>query len=62
MPRWSCGHRPISQPADFGEFKEYITVRPSSLLRIREPDERETAFAELVQDLKPAKKMSAPPR
>jgi DNA polymerase len=44
--------------ADFGEFKGYVTVHPSSLLRIREHDERERAFAGFVSDLKAAKKMS----
>jgi uracil-DNA glycosylase family protein len=45
--------------ADSGEFKGYITVHPSSLLRIRDHDERETAFADFVHDLKAAKEMSA---
>ncbi|MFT3731062.1 MAG: UdgX family uracil-DNA binding protein [Hyphomicrobium sp.] len=45
-------------PADFGAFKGFITVHPSSLLRIREDDERQAAFAHFVRDLKAAKTIS----
>jgi uracil-DNA glycosylase len=46
-------------PAEFGSFKGFITVHPSSMLRIREHDEREAAFADFVRDLKSAQKLSA---
>lgn len=45
-------------PAEFGEFRGFITVHPSSMLRIREHDDRENAFGEFVRDLKSARKLS----
>ena len=45
-------------PLDFGEFNGFVTVHPSSLLRIREAEEREAAFADFVRDLKSARRLS----
>lgn len=45
-------------PLDFGEFNGFVTVHPSSLLRIREAEEREEAFADFVRDLKSARRLS----
>lgn len=46
-------------PAEFGSFEGFITVHPSSILRIREHDDQKTAFADFVRDLKSARKLSA---
>ncbi len=45
-------------PAEFGVFKGFITTHPSALLRIRNNDERRSAFADFVRDLKAARKLS----
>jgi uracil-DNA glycosylase family protein len=45
-------------PMTFGEFRGFVTVHPSSMLRMREHDERVAAFADFVRDLRNARKLS----
>lgn len=45
--------------ADFGTFEGFITVHPSSILRIREEEERAAAFTNFVHDLKSARRLVA---
>jgi DNA polymerase len=42
----------------FGDFPGFITVHPSSMLRIRDHDERTHAFASFVRDLKAARNLA----
>jgi DNA polymerase len=42
----------------FGDFSGFITVHPSSMLRMRDRAEREAAFADFVRDLKSARKLA----
>ncbi|WP_414462977.1 UdgX family uracil-DNA binding protein [Hyphomicrobium sp. DY-1] len=46
-------------PAEFGTRAGFITVHPSSILRIRDRHEKETAYADFVHDLKSARKLAA---
>jgi uracil-DNA glycosylase len=46
-------------PAEFGAYHGFITVHPSSMLRLREHDDREAAFSDFVRDLKSARKLAA---
>ncbi|HEX3365683.1 UdgX family uracil-DNA binding protein [Phenylobacterium sp.] len=46
-------------PALFGDQPGYITVHPSSLLRVRDPHARQVAFAAFVEDLARAKALTA---
>lgn len=46
-------------PAEFGTMSGFITVHPSSILRIRDHNEKETAYADFVRDLKSARKLAA---
>nr|WP_052699287.1 UdgX family uracil-DNA binding protein [Hyphomicrobium sp. 99] len=41
----------------FGNFPGFVTIHPSSLLRMPDHDEREHAFADFVRDLKTAQKL-----
>jgi uracil-DNA glycosylase len=43
---------------EFGAFEGFITVHPSSMLRIRDHDERETAFKGFVSDLMQVRDLS----
>jgi DNA polymerase len=45
--------------AKFDGFRGFITVHPSSLLRIADREARATAYAGFVRDLRKAKKLSA---
>lgn len=45
-------------PAEFETFKGFITIHPSSLLRLRDRAERETAFNQFVRDLKSAQRLA----
>lgn len=45
-------------PADFQGRAGFITVHPSALLRIRDDDERDQAFAAFVADLRSARKLT----
>jgi DNA polymerase len=45
-------------PAQFGPFRGYITVHPSSLLRIRDDDDRALAYDALVNDLRSARRLA----
>lgn len=47
-------------PAQFGEFRGYITVHPSSLLRQADDQSREIAYAAFVRDLRNASELAAP--
>jgi DNA polymerase len=47
-------------PAQFGEFRGYITVHPSSLLRQADDQSREIAYAAFVRDLRNASEFAAP--
>ena len=46
-------------PADFEGHAGFITVHPSSLLRMKDDTGRRTAFRQFVTDLKRARKMAA---
>jgi uracil-DNA glycosylase len=46
-------------PAEFGQRRGYITVHPSSLLRIPEAAARHRAYAAFVADLKAARRLAA---
>jgi uracil-DNA glycosylase family protein len=46
-------------PATLDGRAGFITVHPSSLLRLRDEKERQAAFAALVKDLKAAKRLAA---
>ncbi len=45
-------------PYQFGDFAGFVTVHPSSMLRMRDHAEREAAFADFVRDLKSARKLT----
>jgi uracil-DNA glycosylase len=45
-------------PYQFGDFPGFVTVHPSSMLRMRDHSEREAAFADFVRDLKSARKLA----
>lgn len=47
-------------PAQFGAFRGYITVHPSSLLRQTDEHSRAVAYAAFVRDLRNAAKLAAP--
>jgi DNA polymerase len=46
-------------PADFEGHPGFITVHPSSLLRMKDDADRRAAFRRFAADLKRAKKMAA---
>lgn len=46
-------------PADFGAFRGFITVHPSSILRIRDHDERDAALTDFISDLTRVRKLAA---
>lgn len=45
--------------ATFDGFHGFVTVHPSAMLRMRDHDEREAAFAAFVRDLKSARALAA---
>jgi DNA polymerase len=45
-------------PYRFGDFAGFVTIHPSSMLRIRDHAERDIAFAGFVRDLKSARKLA----
>lgn len=45
-------------PAEFGAFGGFITVHPSSILRIRDHDERDAALSDFISDLAQARKLA----
>lgn len=49
-------------PAEFGAFRGFVTVHPSALLRMRDHEERQSAFRKFVHDLKHARTLSAAAR
>jgi uracil-DNA glycosylase len=46
-------------PYQFGDFPGFVTVHPSSMLRMRDHAEREAAFTDFVRDLKSARKLAS---